>query len=123
MSGILTCLVVLYDEPDSSCFQLGEEYLAGMLYERDGQLQRPRHIGDDLEVTLCSKKQNKAFSSVEDPDTLGLASFWRIRIQGLPIPDPDPYPFRPHFDTFPSTTSTGTYLLVPYDVDEKDKTM
>jgi hypothetical protein len=52
MSGTLTCFIVLYDEPDSSSLQLGEEYLAGMLYERDGQLQRPRHIGYDLEVTL-----------------------------------------------------------------------
>jgi hypothetical protein len=34
MSGTLTCLVVLYDEPDSSSLQLGEEYLTGMLYER-----------------------------------------------------------------------------------------
>jgi hypothetical protein len=52
MRGTVTCLIVLYDEPDSSSLQLGEEYLAGMLYERDGQLQRPRHIGDDLEVSL-----------------------------------------------------------------------
>ncbi len=29
MSGTLTCLVVLYDEPDSSSLQLGEEYLLG----------------------------------------------------------------------------------------------
>jgi hypothetical protein len=34
MSGTLTCLVMLYDEPDSSSLQLGEKYLAGMLYER-----------------------------------------------------------------------------------------
>jgi hypothetical protein len=27
-----------------------------MLYERDGQLQRPRHVGDDLEVSLHSNK-------------------------------------------------------------------
>jgi hypothetical protein len=38
MSGTLTCLVVLYDEPDSSSLQLGEEYLTGMLYERDSHL-------------------------------------------------------------------------------------
>ncbi len=38
MSRTRTCLVVLYDEPDSGCLQLGEEYLAGMLYERDSYL-------------------------------------------------------------------------------------
>jgi hypothetical protein len=38
MSGTLTCLVVLYDEPDSSGLQLGEEYLTGILYERDSHL-------------------------------------------------------------------------------------
>ncbi len=38
MSGTLTCLIVLYDEPDRSRLQLGEEYLAGMLYERDSHL-------------------------------------------------------------------------------------
>ncbi len=34
----LTCPIVLYDEPDSSSLQLGEEYLAGVLYERDSHL-------------------------------------------------------------------------------------
>ncbi len=38
MSGILIYLVVLYDELHSSSLQLGEEYLAGMLYERDSHL-------------------------------------------------------------------------------------
>ncbi len=38
MSGTLTCLIVLYDEPDSSGLQLGEDYLAVMLYERDSHL-------------------------------------------------------------------------------------
>jgi hypothetical protein len=32
------CLIMLYNEPDSSSLQLGEEYLAGMLYERDSHL-------------------------------------------------------------------------------------
>jgi hypothetical protein len=34
----LTCLIVLYDEPDSSSLQLGEKYLTGMLYEWDSHL-------------------------------------------------------------------------------------
>jgi hypothetical protein len=38
MCGTLTCLIVLYDEPDSSSLQLGEAYLAGMLYTRDSHL-------------------------------------------------------------------------------------
>jgi hypothetical protein len=38
MSGTLTCLVVLYDESHSSSLQLEEEYLAGMLFERDSHL-------------------------------------------------------------------------------------
>ncbi len=37
MSGTLTCLV-LYDEPDSSSLQMGEEYITGMLYEQDSHL-------------------------------------------------------------------------------------
>ncbi len=40
MSGTLTCLILimLYDEPDSSGLQLGEDYLTVMLYERDSHL-------------------------------------------------------------------------------------
>jgi hypothetical protein len=38
ISGTLTCLIVMYDEPDSSSLQLREEYLAGMLYVRDSHL-------------------------------------------------------------------------------------
>jgi hypothetical protein len=39
-------------------------------------------------------------TSFLDPDPVGSASFWRIRIrfgiQGPADPDPDPYPFQPN---------------------------
>ncbi len=38
MNGTQTCLTMLYDEPDRSSLQLGEEYLAEILYERDSHL-------------------------------------------------------------------------------------
>ena len=43
-------------EPHGGLLELREEDLAGVLYQRHGQLQGPRHVGDDLVVTLQYSK-------------------------------------------------------------------
>ncbi len=60
----------------------------------------------NIKILILCKKVMAVFPGVVDPDSVGLASFCRIRIrigiQGLPIPEPDPYPnlFQPNVTTF-----------------------
>jgi hypothetical protein len=59
MSGTLTCLV-LYDESHRGSFQLEEEYLTGMLYERDS------HLSCRQVVVLYDESHSGSFQLGED---------------------------------------------------------